>query len=144
MSLNGRLNLNSNYSNQKIGDLSTAVDNINQSASKSVTTGSLYHSQLDLTGGVTLSIDLNDGSLNDVFGDAVTLSGVTSMYFKAGSTNGSDVVISTGANSILNTQPGMGANEAIGYLMDIDITTDSKLYFDSTLSGYVDVIVAGD
>ena len=144
MSLNGKITLSTNITNQKVDTLATASEAVFQNISKDISTGRLYHSQLELSAGLATEINLGDGSLDDIFGDAITLSGVTSMYIKADSLNADTVIISGATNSILNTQPEMAASEGIGFLADIDITTDSKLYFTSAVSGYVDVIITGD
>jgi hypothetical protein len=146
MALNGRINLATSLTNTKDNvDLSTPTETVAPNTSKAISTGSVYHDTINLTASEVYSLDVGDGSLEDVYGQIVSLSGVTGLYIQAGSSNGGDLVVSGGVNSMLSTQPPLGASEALGFLVDIDVTSNSKLYFvNGATSGSVDLVVTGD
>lgn len=146
MAATGTLTLNSSIRNTNTNfDLSVPFESVSQTGTKTISTGQLYHDTVDLTADEVYSLDFADSSLTDVYGNALALSGITSLYLKAGSTNTTDIVVSGAVNSMLNTQPALGASEALGFLSDIDITTDSKLYFiNGAVSGSIDIVVTGD
>jgi len=146
MSLNGKLNLNLNLTNTKDQvDLSIPTEIISPFISKNISTGSVYHDTLSLSADQIVSIDVGDSSLQDVYGETISFSGVTSMFFNANSNNTSDVLLSGGVNSIINTQPTLGPSEALGFLTDIDVSSNSKLYFvNGPVSGTINLVITGD
>ena len=146
MSLDGTIRLASSMSNTLDNiDLSTPNEVVSQSKTKTIDSGVVYHDTISLSANQIYTLDIGNDSLNDVFGNSVAISGVTSLYIAAGATNGGDFTVSGGANAFLNDQPALGAGEALGYLTDIDVTTNSKIYFvNGATSGTVDIIVSGD
>lgn len=146
MSINGTFRAGVNLSNQKDDvDFSTPSENISQNIQKNITTGKLWHDQVTLSATQVYTIDVNDGSLEDVYGQPLTLSGVTGVYIKADSTNVGDFTVSGIAFSFLNDLPAFGASEGVCFACDIVVTTNSKLCIVNGLSaGLVDIIISGD
>jgi len=146
MALNGTFRTSVGLTNTRDDiDLSLPSESVSENINKTISTGKLWHDQLSLSASQITSIDLNDGSLTDVYGEAVTLSGITGLYIKADSTNAGDFIVSGGPNAFLNDQPALGASEGLGFMTDIDITSSSKLYIvNGATSGLVDIIVSGN
>ena len=148
MSLNGNIRINTSFTNTKDNvDLSTPSESVSEAISRNIsaTSGILYHDQYTLSASEVYSIDLNDGSLQDVYGQSVMMSGVTSLYIKADATNTVDLVVSGGAGAFLNDQPALSPSEGIGWITDIDVQTDSKLYIvNGVAEGIVDIVVTGN
>jgi hypothetical protein len=130
MSLSGSFSIEAALNNSKDDvDLSTPNERVNQKLSKSISAGKLYHVKLTLTSAETRVIDLGDGSLEDVYGQTITLAELTGMYISTAATNTTTITLSDGTNSIFNDQPPLSASQGQAFLTDIDLTTDSKLYF---------------
>lgn len=146
MSLNGNLRINTSITNSKDDvDLSTPSEAVSTNISKTLSTGVLWHDTVSLSANQIYTIDVGDDSLSDSFGNTLALSGVTSMYLKAGTSNGGDFTVSGITNSILNTLPALGAGEGFGLLADVDVTTNSKICIvNGVTSGTADIIVTGN
>jgi len=147
MALRGKISIGANLNNTKDNvDLSTPEESLSQSLSKGViSTEMLYHDTITLSANEIKIIDLADDSLSDVYGESIGMSNLTAFYIAADSVNEGDFILSGGINAFLNDTPNISASEGLAFLTDIDMTTDSKLYFiNGALSGYVDLIVTGE
>jgi len=146
MSLTGNYRINATLTNTKDNvDLSTPLERVSQSLSKTISTGVLYHDTVSLSASQITTLDFNDSSLNDVYGNSVEISGITGLYLATPTTNTVDVTVSGGVNAFLNDQPPLGAGEGLAFLTNIDITTNSKLYLiNGAASSSINVIVTGD
>jgi len=148
MSLTGNLNINTSLTQAKDGvDLSTPSEAVNQSAFKALTTGKMFHAQVDLPGDGISGFVFNDGSLTDEFGQTITLSAITSIYAKSDSTNTSGVFLSGGNLSPINSTPELLASEGLMYQSTLDVSTNSTIYVANAavlLTAKVDFIVTGE
>ena len=146
MPITGKLKNSISMSNTLSGiDLSVPTESVNQFVEKTVSSGVMYHTTIDLADAGTASIDLTDDSLSDVFGNTVAMVTVSGIYLKAASTNTTDITVTTGTNSIFPTLPAISAGEGFSYLSDIDVTTNGKLHFSNGAGAIasIDVIVTG-
>jgi len=146
MSLNGSLKAVVNFTHTKDNvDLSTPSEVVNQTGSKTVRSGSIYHDTISLTADTASVLTLSGGGLTDVFGQSFDISALSGVYVKAGTGNAGDVYLSGGSDMIFNPLPALGAGEAFMFEGDIAISTSNDeltLWPDST-SGTVDVILIG-
>lgn len=145
MSLTGSLSVRATLNNSLTGvDLSTPSEAVNQTISKSIASGVLYHDTYALGISETLALNFGNDSLSDVFGNTINMAVVTGVYIKAASTNTVDLNVSTGVTPIFGDLPPLSAGEGFGYLADIDTSTNSILYIDNGAAvGSVDIIVCG-
>jgi len=145
MALSGNLSLKVGLTNTLAGvDLSTPTESVAETAKQELTTGVMYHDTYSLSNGETLTLNVGNNSLSDVFGNTIAMTTVTGVYIKAATTNTVDINVSTGTTSIFNDLPPLGAGESFGYLADIDVSTNSILYIDNgAAAGAVDIIVCG-
>jgi hypothetical protein len=148
MSLNGLFKVNVNMTNVKDNtNLSTATDSLAVAAQKVITTGKIYHDRITLSASEVEILDLGNGSLYNVYGESISLTGVTGLYVRADSTNSNTITVSGGTNSFLATQPAIGAGHSLLYGTNISLSGNTKLYLknDSALSAQiVDIIVTGN
>ena len=144
MALSGTLSVRTSLSNGITADLSTPSESVNQTITKTIASGVLYHDTYALASGETLALNFGNDSLDDVFGNSIVMAVVTGVYIKAGADNTVDLNVSTGATPIFGDLPALSAGEGFGYLADIDTSTNSILYIDNgAASGSVDIIVCG-
>jgi len=146
MGLTGHFDASVKLVNTKDGvDLSTPSDTLSQTTRKNTNNTYAYHDTLDILAGSVVALNVNDGSLSDVFGDAIIISGITSVYAKAAVGNLGNIVLSGGVDAFLATLPELNAGEA--FLLQSDIDTSAgldTLYFTSPItSGSVDIIFTG-
>ena len=145
MANTGTLLISTSMTNLKAGiDLSTPEEVIAQSTRKRLTGGSLWHDQISLSATEVSSLDVNDGTLTDVYGDEFSLSAVTSLYISAPSTNTGSITVSGVTNSFINTLPALSGGEAVGFQQRIDVTSNSVLALVADVSGVVDVVITGE
>lgn len=144
MALSGTLTVRTSLSNGISADLSTPSESVNQTITKTLSTGVLYHDTYALSSSETLALNFGNDSLSDVFGNSIDMAVVTAVYIKAATTNTVDLNVSTGATPIFGDLPALSAGEGFGYLADIDTSTNSILYIDNgAAAGSVDIIVCG-
>lgn len=147
MSLVGSISINTALTQTKGGvDLSTPSERVNLTSAKNITYGKMWHDRVKLLGGAVSAYVLNDGSLLDVYGRAVSLSAVNGLYIKGISTNSSGAFLSGGAGSPIADTPEVLANQAILYESDLNVTVDGNLYLVNpalSLSAEVDLVIVG-
>lgn len=128
-------------------ELTSPTERINQSAVKNVSVGHMWHDKVQLYAGDVSGFTFNDGSLSDVFGQALTLSAIVGLYVTADSDNSSTVYVSGGAGSPLPTLPVLAADEGLVIQSRIAITSNGTIYLansSGSLSGEVDFVVVGE
>lgn len=163
MSLTAKLNILLNITHTKDLDLNTLRDAINLTKGVSLANGTganqadaIFHDSRTLADGANETIDLHDGSLEDAFGDALTLDKLKAIYIK---NNSSDAYLHIGGaaatqlglfndvSDILKLPPGgeflMTAPDANG--IDVSTNSDLKLAHDGTGSSSLtyDIIAVG-
>ena len=143
MSLAATIKLLMRLTHTKAVDLSTLSDPLSLSRGVELTNGTganqadtVWHDTRTLADGANETLDLHDGSLTDVFGDAVTIDELKVLYIKNNSTDANLLIGGAAAtqlglyndvSDILKLRPGgeflVTAPDAAG----IDITTNSDL-----------------
>lgn len=163
MSLIAKLNLLLNITHTKDLDLNTPRDVINSTRGASLADGTganqadaLWHDNRTLADGANETIDLHDGTLEDAFGDAVTLDKLKAIYIKNNSTEANLFIGGAAAtqlglfadvSDVLKLPPGgdffMSAPDANG--IDVSTNSDLKLEHDGTGTASLtyDIIVIG-
>lgn len=164
MALTAQLDLTMNLTYTAAKDLSTVTDTISLSRGKTFTNGTgankanvLFHDQRTLADGANETIDLQDGTLTDTLGTALTMDILRAIYIKNNSTDASLLIggavatqlgLFADTSDILTLPPGgeffMTAPDATG----IDTTTNSDLKLEhngtGTSSLTYDIIVVGE
>lgn len=163
MSLIAKINVLLNITHTKDVDLNTLRDTMNLTRGVSFTDGTganqaevIFHDNRTLADAANETIDLQDGTLSDPFGDAVTMSKLKALYIKNNSTDANLLIGGAAATvlslfadvtDILPLRPGgeflITAPDANG--IDVSTNADLKLAHDGTGSSSLtyDIVAIG-
>jgi hypothetical protein len=147
MSLNGNYRITVSFLNEKDNvDRTVPSERLSDVLAKEIDSGVLYHDSITLSANEVKTLNFGNGSLFDVFGESISLTGVTGLFVNTDEDNTSDITLSGGLSAFLNTQPALGPSESLGFLTDIDITSAPMLYFinGATSGSIIDIVITGN
>lgn len=144
MALRGNLKNTVSLIHSTTSDLTVPLETIGEINQLDVTTGLVWHDQIDMTTGQTVTLDLNDGSLTDVFGAAFSISTLTGLFLEAPTTNTVNVNIATGLTTAFNDLPEIIPGGSMNLLTEVDVSTNTKLYItNGAAAGKVNIVIVG-